>query len=393
MEHDNKLQVNYLARMYDENTYKEVFVEQEKPMPAASKYNRLLCKGLVNNGVDLDTVAVLPISKSNYKKKFFKGYSCESDGVRFNYISQLNVKFLNHLFLFVKSFFRVLRSKSSVLIYDYLCLSSSQGALLAAKIKKKKKICIVTDLPEFQSDNKRFIKYCNKALNKADGFTILTEQMNEKINPCNKPYIVLEGHSDGELKAVDESERYELSSGKKVVVYAGSLKKIYGIQNLVEGFIKADINDAELKIYGEGDYRKELEDICKNHKNVRYMGIRSNDEIVEDEKRAALLVNPRPSSPEYTKYSFPSKTMEYMVSGTPVLMTKLPGMPEEYYPFVYTIEDESCEGIANAILNVFGLPFAERNEKGQAARQFVLKEKSNNIQAKKILSLIKKILG
>ena len=179
-----------------------------------------------------------------------------------------------------------------------------------------------------------------------------------------------------------------IKTGKKVVIYAGSIKKLYGIQNLVEGFIEADIENAQLKIYGDGDYRKELEEICKAHKNVRYMGVKSNNEIVSDEQRASLLVNPRPSSPEYTKYSFPSKTMEYMASGTPVLMTKLPGMPKEYYPFIYTIDDETVEGVANALKAFFAIPASDRYRKGASAREFVLAKKSNIEQAKKIIEFI-----
>ena len=56
--------------------------------------------------------------------------------------------------------------------------------------------------------------------------------------------------------------------------------------------------------------------------------------------------------PEYTKNSFPSKNMEYMVSRTPIMTTKLPGMPEKYDPYVYFIEDESPDGIANVLRKV-----------------------------------------
>ena len=118
------------------------------------------------------------------------------------------------------------------------------------------------------------------------------------------------------------------------------------------------------------------------------MGVKSNNEIVSDEQRASLLVNPRPSSPEYTKYSFPSKTMEYMASGTPVLMTKLPGMPKEYYPFIYTIDDETVEGVANALKAFFAIPASDRYRKGASAREFVLAKKSNIEQAKKIIEFI-----
>jgi glycosyltransferase involved in cell wall biosynthesis len=249
-------------------------------------------------------------------------------------------------------------------------------------------VSIVTDLPDMERNSGFLRKLNNKLFKKTDGFIILTEQMNERVNPKGRPYIVLEGHVDSEAPVPQAQTTYEAETGKKVVMYAGSLKKIYGIGNLVEGFINADIPDSELRVYGDGDFREELEKLSSNHPNVRYMGIKSNQEIVAEEQKVSLLVNPRPIAPEYTKYSFPSKNMEYMVSGTPMLTTKLPGMPAEYYPYVYLIEDEFQVGIANNLNSIFAEPYEQRKAKAMKARKFVLEHKSNVFQAKKIINFL-----
>ena len=103
---------------------------------------------------------------------------------------------------------------------------------------------------------------------------------------------------------------------------------------------------------------------------------------------ATLLVNPRPTNEEYVKYSFPSKTMEYMASGTPVLTTVLPGMPKEYYPYVNFIREESPQGIADALKTVLASSDDELFAQGCRAREFVLKERNNVVQAKKILAML-----
>ena len=41
-----------------------------------------------------------------------------------------------------------------------------------------------------------------------------------------------------------------------------------------------------------------------------------------------------------------------MASGTPVLTTRLPGMPKEYEEFVYLINDETIDGIGEALVSV-----------------------------------------
>ena len=71
----------------------------------------------------------------------------------------------------------------------------------------------------------------------------------------------------------------------------------------------------------------------------------ADNNIVEDD---SLTIDENSDDKLVAKYSFPSKNMEYMVSGTPVLTTRLPGMPMEYYPYVYFIEEESADGIAAA---------------------------------------------
>ena len=120
-----------------------------------------------------------------------------------------------------------------------------------------------------------------------------------------------------------------------------------------------------------------------------YGGMLLNSEIVEKEQCASLLVNPRPTHEEYVKYSFPSKTMEYMASGTPVLTTRLPGMPEEYAPYVFFIEEESVDGVAQALKQVLALSDEALFANGSEAREFVLTQMSNVVQPTKILDMLK----
>ena len=133
---------------------------------------------------------------------------------------------------------------------------------------------------------------------------------------------------------------------------------------------------------------EELQQIAAEDDRVFYGGMLLNTQIVEKEQEATLLVNPRPTGEEYVKYSFPSKTMEYMASGTPVLTTVLPGMPKEYHPYVFLLEDESEDGIAAKLKEVLEQSEEDLFRKGCEAREFVLKEKNNVIQAKKILDML-----
>ena len=119
-----------------------------------------------------------------------------------------------------------------------------------------------------------------------------------------------------------------------------------------------------------------------------YYGTVLSSKIVEIQRNASLLVNPRPIEDEYTRYSFPSKNMEYMVSGTPVLTTDLPGMPQEYKDYVFIMEDYSHEGIKNKLTEISNMDKKELNEVGIRAREFVLNKKNNTVQASRIVEMI-----
>jgi len=55
---------------------------------------------------------------------------------------------------------------------------------------------------------------------------------------------------------------------------------------------------------------------------------------------------------------------------------------------VYTIDKETADGIGEKLKEIFALPVMLRNEKGEKAREFVLENKSNVVQARKILNFL-----
>ena len=84
--------------------------------------------------------------------------------------------------------------------------------------------------------------------------------------------------------------------------------------------------------------------------------------------------------------------MEYMLSGTPLLTTKLPGMPKEYYPYVYLIEDENENVLSRQLIDILSTKQEILDEKGKNAQQFVLRKKNNVIQTKKIIDMVEKFI-
>lgn len=365
---------------------KDILIAQQ-----AQKYHYLLLTGLAQNGVDVTCISGLPVNRKLMQNCYIEGGNETENGVQYHYFGAPNYPILRRAVLVVKSFFKslVFSNKDLVMVCDILNVSIATGMLIAAKLKRIKIIGIVTDVPgclSYSDGKKKTEKFNAYIMKKFDGYVLLTEQMNSLINTNNRPYVVIEGQVDTDM--VLRENKPDNKQMPKILMYAGSLMRIYGIENLCKAFILTNVEGWELHIYGDGDFKDSVVQMCKEYTSIKYMGIKLNDEIVEAEIQASLLVNPRPTKDEYTHYSFPSKNMEYMVSGTPMLTTKLPGMPPEYYKFIYSFDGDDVDSMSITLKEVMSKSSQELNDKGIQAKEFVLNNKNNIIAAKKIIQLV-----
>ena len=173
-------------------------------------------------------------------------------------------------------------------------------------------------------------------------------------------------------------------------LYSGAIEERHGIINLIEAFKKNDI-DAELHFYGDGSAKDKVIEAALTIPQIKFFGQKTREEIIKKQKSAFLLVNPRTSDGEFTKYSFPSKVIEYFASGTPTLMYKLEGIPDKYYKYCFIPEDESVEELANSLHRILLLNEYEMEKKGKEAKKFIVQNKNCQFQTQKIINLIKKI--
>lgn len=295
-------------------------------------------------------------------------------------------RFSNLFYLYLEGSRIIKKYRPECIICDAIALSPCVISKLLGKRYNIPVIGIITDLPGMLGVENKATRKTVMRMQNFDGYILLTEQMNKIVNPNHRPYIIMEG-----LCASQLPELY-LGKRRKVILYSGSLwKNDAGIEYLVQGFINAKLSGYELHLYGTGELVPWIEEISKEHQNVKYMGCVTNSEMVKIQSDAMLLVNPRPSKEEFCKYSFPSKTIEYMASGTPVLMTRLPGVPSEYFDYVYTIEDETSEGMCKTLEIVLSKEEKDLKEFGASAREFVKEKKSQKWQSERVYKFIQEI--
>ena len=380
------MHILYAVTTCSDQVYRRLFADVAvKPAFQSQKYHRLLIEGLAA-GAKVDVIANPPVNRAVLKKAFVSLPKEREGCAVYHNLPAIRNPVGKALWVGLGTFFEVLSlgTKDSAVIVDGLNRTTALSALLAAKVKGIPCIGIVTDLPDMLGGGGFSRKLANFVISRCSGYVFLTQAMNDRLNPQGRPYVILEGHADIAMAAKKPS--LDQKRKPRVCLYAGGVSAQYGLRNLVEGFRQADLPDTELHIYGPGDYVEELKENADPR--IVYGGMLMSSEVVEKEMEATLLVNPRPTNEEFVKYSFPSKTMEYLASGTPVLTTVLPGMPEEYHPYVYLIEEETPEGIRKSLERVLSQTDEKLFQKGNEARRFILENKNNVIQGKKILELL-----
>lgn len=313
--------------------------------------------------------------------------------------SFLNLPLIKHLSRFYL-LRRVLRNiLENIKMIDCLVVYDLDFPLLflskfLKKISPKSHIvCIVPDLIGFTGSPNNFLynlyhNFCKKMLFSCypsiDLFVYLTEEMHAFMQLPNE-YVVIEGiYNDDYDEIFLQTE--SLLSQKKQILYAGAMTKRNGVSLLLDAFSMITEKDYELVLCGDGDLRDTIISRREKDSRIRFMGNISHLDVLKLQKTADLLVNPRPPIEEFTKYSFPSKTLEYFASATPVMMFELPGIPHEYYEYCYIFASFEKEVMMRQIVDFFDIPVSVRKTKGMNARSFILANKSSIVQINRLFS-------
>jgi glycosyltransferase involved in cell wall biosynthesis len=257
----------------------------------------------------------------------------------------------------------------------------------------------IPDLPSYMDMGMNRSKLL-KGLKKVDAYIIdrliaassgvfVTSQhmVKDSLVWSDKKYLVVEGISNSSALAVESGS--SLPERKNIIFYAGGLNKAYGIVQLIEGFIESGV-DAELWLCGRGELEGYISEISSKYPAVKYLGFLSASEVERIQSSASCLVLSRSPEHAYTRYSFPSKLLEYLVSGVPILTTRLAGIPDEYFEFLNVIEDSTSGGVSAALKRFFAADQQFLLKKAACGRIWVSETKSSFAVGQKIVDFMEK---
>jgi len=361
---------------------------------AAIKFSKLISEGLdfnVSNNVNLFLVPIgmyprSPIVLFTNNKEENNYYIPFINILIFKQISITIYTLIFITLWHIKNF-----NKKKIIIFGFLYLPFLVSSFPFKYFKKTKIVSFVPDLPkyEFTYSSTKFsfkkylipiyISFTNFFTNINDYYVFITRYMENHFP--NKPHLIIEGFTDSNLLNVEDDVFKE---NKNAIMYAGALFEKFGLKILIEAFIEIP-GDYELWLFGYGDLDNYIVEKSLLDKRIKYFGNVSNEQVLQYEKKAKLLVNPRPITFEFTKYSFPSKILEYMCSGTPVLTTRLPGIPDDYNDKLFFSIDDSFYNFKNALTKYLNYTDDDLKYFGSLAKKFALNEKNNKIQISKLI--------
>lgn len=382
------MKILFLGGVFAEENEAEVVRNATAPVEfSANVFQKRLIKGLKDVESEMDVQAFVLSAPfinaypTGSKTIFFKGF--EKTQKEFTYVSFNNI-------WGIRNFSRAKALKKAILSFVdmddkeklIIVYSPHTPFIKAAEYAKKKdsriKICLyVPDLPQYMnlSENRGFIynvakKYdiasMTKHMSSVDSFVLLTEHMKEKLPVGNKPYFVAEGILDSSFVEAEEKDACDVC--EKYVVYTGKLDKKFGIYPLIESMKYIKDENVKLVLCGKGDLYEYACSQSEKDKRILALGQLSPMEAKDWQKKSSVLVNPRCDRDEYTKYSFPSKNIEYLLSGKPTVAYMLSGIPQIYRNFFFEIspEGEPSQEIAKAVENALRKSKKEVLEKKNA---------------------------
>ena len=382
---------------------------KEKASVAPVNYETMLAKGLVENGAKVDALSVPAVAAFPHSVyKHIKGKQEMIEGsISIQWVPFINIQGMKQLTI-KRNVERLLEKwlqenknvKDKVILMYSIYPPYTEPTVRLCKKYGCHLCAVITDLPEYMYSwknmkgirgwySKRLSEKMMDLQGKCDSYILFTKPMASKMGIEDKSYMVSEGFCDASIfDDIPEQEKYP----RKTIVYGGNLSRLYGIQNLVKGFMQTNL-DAELHLYGAGGDATFIEECAKQDSRIKFFGRVDRKTLLVALKKAHFLVVNKPTADDYSNYSFSSKILEYMASGTPLLTTKVGGMPEEYLKYVYIIEDESISGISAALATALDNIPRALYLFGQKAAHFAIGDKNYRKMTEKVLTFLQSQLG
>lgn len=220
-----------------------------------------------------------------------------------------------------------------------------------AKRRNKRSIVIVADYSESVSYNnipgKLYAKLQLWSMRQFDTVVGLSKRVRDKLQE-EQQFILMEGGIDEELYNAFSYKPHE--KGTPITfMYSGLLDRVTGVNLLLEAMKQVKRQDIRLLISGKGELEDSVREAARADSRICFLGHLPYEEYIRRLQGADVLINPRDMSLPENQNNFPSKIMDYLASGKPIISTKFVGW-EKFKENVFFCES-STDGLSKCLGN------------------------------------------
>ena len=352
-----------------------------KPNPSNQNFYYKLIKALaINNTVSV--VSHRPLVKGMFKRGYLESDTVSDGKIKFYYTNNKSDKSFK-LFEEKSSIEKAAKeaiddfmSHDFIVVTDTLRLNLIKAAKKIAKKYNAKIVGMLTDNPLNLSTGSSFIKnYLIKQASDLDGYLSLTNGLVEIYN-SNAPSYVFEG-------LVSEEKEGNKDPIFNYFYFGGSLYERYGVKTLVDAFHKSNIK-SKLVLAGSGPLAEYIEELAQEDYRILYLSQLSKEKNIAYMRNSIANINPRPLDSKIDNESVPSKLLEYLSIGTPVISTKYPKLYSTFKDDVSWIDGNDIEDMRFALEKYDVSNQEQYLKKAATARRKVFEFYGLDVQAESI---------
>jgi glycosyltransferase involved in cell wall biosynthesis len=376
--------------------------------PSGNRFQHGVLNALLAHGIDTTVISLRPVSSyPRSRRLFFRGADgALGEGVPYRQIGFINAGPLKTLTVAFTSFFviwrwaRQHRGKRRVMLFYNAYNPTAWVGILAAWLTRSKVITIVADVrvPGSGGGDASLLRRLEyqiavASLPRMDAIVSVTHRIVADF-AAGVPFLLLDGGVPDDMlaplpaPALQKADAGAPDSNPFVVLYAGSLSHLAGVPLLLEAFKRLDHLRFRLWIIGGGELEPVVRQAGAADTRIQYLGKLSRRDLLGTYTGADVLVNPHSTVLLTARYVFPSKLLEYLASGRPVITTATPEIAADYRDLCTVLGREEPQALADTIMRVAAMPAVDRQVRAAEARVAVIKRCAWSRQGRRLVRFL-----
>lgn len=328
-----------------------------------------------------------------------------SCGIPVTLVPFVNIAPFKQLLLGVSVFLRLLwwgwkhRASLVRIVYTFnLTVPPALFTLLAARCIGAKAVASVNDINEPGATVPRtWPRRLDYALHKVllprfDALVPVSRAIIEDFAPKVR-HVRVEGGITPEMAANPGHNTLSRKPDSFCVVFAGGMEAANGVEIMLQAIARLKERHYRFVFAGGGPLANAVRNAATGDVRIEYAGFLKLSDLLSIYRQADVLINMRLTKAIRTRYFFPSKLMEFLASGTPVISTCPGHVEEEFGKFLFPLKNETPEGLAAAIRHAETAGSEARREMGKRARAFMLAHKTWQAQTARISAMLRSLAG